>query len=315
VWDARTGTPLLNLKGHIGEVWSVAFSRDGTRIVTRGGDENKPVQTKVWDARSGTELKGAPIPPTIANNWTSPDGRFFAHPEGNRVELIPLRLNEEELSHRLLHTQPNAGRYREGYEAARAARDDFAARFYLDRILSLPTQRTTARFQQRNALRADPCLIARTSFHHPALAKTPYDSGVVALLAMKGDRLAERLLAQEYLRNGKPGRAIPLLIWCMSSRPATSPPVEELLLAKAYLALKQPDEAKRFHRAAIEWLDRPGQPIRAANVVTQRVLNPWAGLVAAVADVDDPRRNPFDWESWHECDVFRVVVEKALATR
>jgi hypothetical protein len=36
-----------------------------------------------------------------------------------------------ELSYRRLHTQPNAERYQEGYEAARAAKDDFAARFYL----------------------------------------------------------------------------------------------------------------------------------------------------------------------------------------
>jgi tetratricopeptide (TPR) repeat protein len=131
VWDARTGTPLLELKGHTNPVYNVAFAPGGTRIVTEAGEWNKPVQTKVWDARSGTEVKGEAIPPTIANNWTSPDGRFFAHPEGNRVELIPLKLDEAELSHRLLHTQPNLGRYREGYQAARAARDDFAARFYL----------------------------------------------------------------------------------------------------------------------------------------------------------------------------------------
>jgi WD40 repeat protein/serine/threonine protein kinase len=132
VWDARTGVSLLDLKGHTGEVWSVAFSPDGTRIVTGAGEWNKPTEAKVWDAQSGAELKGEPIPPTVANNWTSPDGRFFAHPEGNRVELIPLQPEEEELSYRLLHTRPNWDRYREGYEAARAARDDFAARFHLN---------------------------------------------------------------------------------------------------------------------------------------------------------------------------------------
>ena len=57
VWDARTGTPLLDLKGHTGGVTSVSFSPDGTRIVT--GSEDKTA--KVWDARTGTpllELKG-----------------------------------------------------------------------------------------------------------------------------------------------------------------------------------------------------------------------------------------------------------------
>ena len=57
VWDARTGTPLLELKGHTSCVTSVAFSPDGTRIVTGSGDNT----AKVWDARTGTsllELKG-----------------------------------------------------------------------------------------------------------------------------------------------------------------------------------------------------------------------------------------------------------------
>jgi hypothetical protein len=43
--------------------------------------------------------------------------------------------DEEELAYRRLHTQPNLSRYREGYEAARAAKDDFAAQFYLDRLI------------------------------------------------------------------------------------------------------------------------------------------------------------------------------------
>jgi WD40 repeat protein/serine/threonine protein kinase len=132
VWDAHSGAPLLDLKGHSGEVWGVAFSPDGRRIVTRAGEPNKPAEAKVWDARSGVEVSGEPVPPTVANNWTSPDGRLFANPEGNRVELISLQPDEDELSYRLLHTEPDLARYREGYETARVARDDFAARFYLD---------------------------------------------------------------------------------------------------------------------------------------------------------------------------------------
>jgi tetratricopeptide (TPR) repeat protein len=132
VWDAQTGEPLLELKGNTNEVYSAAFSTDGTRIVTGAGTPYQPGETKVWDAQSGAEVKGEPVPPTVANNWTSPDGRLFANPEGNRVELISLQPDEVELSYRLLHTRPAVERYREGYEAARAARDDFAGRFYLD---------------------------------------------------------------------------------------------------------------------------------------------------------------------------------------
>ncbi len=50
-------------------------------------------------------------------------------------------------------------------------------------------------------------------------------------------------------------------------------------------------------------------------MVTQSALTPWDGLVAAGAPVDDLRRNPFDWEVWHECDVFRAEMEQALAAR
>jgi eukaryotic-like serine/threonine-protein kinase len=57
VWDARTGTVLLDLKGHAKVVWSVAFSPDGSRIATGSADNT----AKVWDARTGTlllDLKG-----------------------------------------------------------------------------------------------------------------------------------------------------------------------------------------------------------------------------------------------------------------
>jgi WD40 repeat protein len=136
VWDARTGTLQLELKGHTDKVWSAAFSPDGTRIITRSFDHTK----KVWDARTGQELKGEPIPPTIANHGISPDGRICAHPVGSLVELVPLQPDEAELSYRRLHTQPNLGRYREGYKAARAAQDDFAAQFYLN-LLPPPEQK------------------------------------------------------------------------------------------------------------------------------------------------------------------------------
>ena len=128
VWDARTGTSQLELKGQTKFLMSVAFNADGTRIVS--SYLNKAA--KVWDARTGQELKGEPIPATMTNNQISPDGRFFAHWDGNLVELVPLQPDEEELAYRRLHTQPNLWRYREGYEAARAEKDDFAARFYLN---------------------------------------------------------------------------------------------------------------------------------------------------------------------------------------
>jgi hypothetical protein len=57
---------------------------------------------------------------------------LIAHPVGDRVELIPLRPSEEELSYRRVVMQPNFRLYREAYHAAIKANDAFAARFYLD---------------------------------------------------------------------------------------------------------------------------------------------------------------------------------------
>jgi hypothetical protein len=136
VWDARTGSPQLKLLGHTDGVIGVAFSPDGTRIVT--GDRNT---TKVWDAQTGQELKGEPIPPTLAKNQISPDGHLIAHPDGDLVEVVPFQPDEQELAYRLLSTQPNLWRYREGYEAARYAKDDFAARFYV-KFLPAAEQKT-----------------------------------------------------------------------------------------------------------------------------------------------------------------------------
>jgi WD40 repeat protein len=147
VWDARTGLPQLELKGHKYQVLSVAFSGDGTRIVTGSGDERK-----VWDARTGKELPGEAIPQAVANERISPDGRLFAHVDGPaaRVDLVSLKPDEEERSYRRLLTQPNLWRYREGYLAARAAKDNFAAAFYLN--LVPPDERKAAEVQAEQLL-------------------------------------------------------------------------------------------------------------------------------------------------------------------
>jgi WD40 repeat protein/tetratricopeptide (TPR) repeat protein len=143
VWDARTGEALLELNGKPPAMWTVSFSRDGTRIVTGNGSGT----TKVWDAGTGNELPGEAVPGTIPNERISPDGRFFAQLAGPaaQVNLVSLKPDEEELAYRRRHTQPNLGRYREGYEAARAVHDNVAARFYLN-LLPAPEQKVlTAR--------------------------------------------------------------------------------------------------------------------------------------------------------------------------
>ena len=304
VWDARSGAPLLDLKGHSHNVWSVAFSPDGTRIVTGSWDNT----VKVWDSTTGKELPGISAELLPADR-ASPDGQVFAHIDGLQVSLIPLNLDRKELAYRLVHTRPNVWRYLEGLEAARQTTNEYAETFFLERVLSLPDQRTTERLQERNEQVANPLTIARTGFHHAALAMAPYDRAAVAKLADSGNRLAKRIIAQEYLREGKPKLAIPLLTEVLRERPDTAPPVEELLLAQAHLALDELEGAKRFHQAAVDWLDKPHEPGPATDVIEQLKT-----LFEIPKPLDDPRYNPFDWESWHECDVFRAEVDTAMQT-
>ncbi|HSL06680.1 MAG TPA: hypothetical protein VK887_01740, partial [Pseudonocardiaceae bacterium] len=52
VWDATTGEPLHHLTSHTGGVRSVAYSPDGTRLLT-GGDDGA---VRVWDATTGQPM-------------------------------------------------------------------------------------------------------------------------------------------------------------------------------------------------------------------------------------------------------------------
>ncbi|EDR10455.1 uncharacterized protein LACBIDRAFT_385169 [Laccaria bicolor S238N-H82] len=53
VWDVSTGTELKVLNGHMDGVSSVAFSTDGTHIVSGSYDKS----VRVWDVSTGAELK------------------------------------------------------------------------------------------------------------------------------------------------------------------------------------------------------------------------------------------------------------------
>jgi len=74
VRDAATGQEILTLKGHTEGVNSVAYSRDGKRIVSGSWDKT----VKVWDAATGQEtlsLKG----------HTRPVTSVVFSPDGNRI--------------------------------------------------------------------------------------------------------------------------------------------------------------------------------------------------------------------------------------
>jgi hypothetical protein len=107
------------------------------------------------------------------------------------------------------------------------------------------------------------------------------------------------------LRQKKAADAVPVLEAALKARGDDPPPVEELLLAWAYLDTNQPDKAKETWTKATAWLDRQQEAIRAVNVAGALPAGALPGAAALLVPPGDPRYNAFDWETWHEIDVLR----------
>jgi WD40 repeat protein len=73
VWDAASGEVLVTFTKHTNGVWDLAWSPDGTRLLS--GDESGVI--KIWDATTGDEVCSfVAMPNVLAVNW-SPDGNFI----------------------------------------------------------------------------------------------------------------------------------------------------------------------------------------------------------------------------------------------
>ncbi|HEX5270954.1 MAG TPA: WD40 repeat domain-containing protein, partial [Gemmataceae bacterium] len=82
VWDLAGGKEPLTLKGHAGFVTGVAWSPDGSRLVSGSTDRT----VKVWDAADGKEIRTISGQPADINAVIySPDGKWVAGAVGDRV--------------------------------------------------------------------------------------------------------------------------------------------------------------------------------------------------------------------------------------
>jgi WD40 repeat protein len=88
----------LTLTGHDGQVVSAAYSSDGQRIVTAGGDGTAKAWdklAKVWDAKTGQELltlKGHEV--RVHSAAYSPDGKRIATAAEGVVLIYTTDINE-----------------------------------------------------------------------------------------------------------------------------------------------------------------------------------------------------------------------------
>jgi WD40 repeat protein len=85
IWDARTGTKRVELRGHDSYVLSAAFSPDGARVATASMDGTG----KLWDARTGAlqwDLVGHGG--AVVISAFSPDGKFVITSSVDKIARI-----------------------------------------------------------------------------------------------------------------------------------------------------------------------------------------------------------------------------------
>lgn len=71
VWDLASGKALQTLRGHMGAVYSVAFSPDGTRVLTGSWDH----LAILWDVKTGRQLRRFGHSGWVVSVAFSPNGR------------------------------------------------------------------------------------------------------------------------------------------------------------------------------------------------------------------------------------------------
>jgi WD40 repeat protein len=77
-WDLETGKPVTDLAGHKFWAETIAFSPDGTTLITAGGVKDQPGELRTWDGSALRPITSVKAGGGLSCGQFSPDGRLFA---------------------------------------------------------------------------------------------------------------------------------------------------------------------------------------------------------------------------------------------
>jgi WD40 repeat protein/serine/threonine protein kinase len=87
-WDLPSGKERSPLKGHVGSVLTIAFSADGRRLASIGGERGSELTARIWDAETGQELLA--LRSALDSGWITTElpQSGFVTPKGKRFTHI-----------------------------------------------------------------------------------------------------------------------------------------------------------------------------------------------------------------------------------
>jgi len=88
VWDVASRAELRTLRGHAGDVWSVAFAAGGSVLASGDGDWDRPGEVKLRDVETGRERPSLQHSGEVLCLALSPDGKRLAAGGWDKTILV-----------------------------------------------------------------------------------------------------------------------------------------------------------------------------------------------------------------------------------